>query len=112
MEVTELIALAFAMNASKTEAELRGPVAPPYQIHPTFPKWEARKNKSQIPVTFLATQKVAAKEPHSPRKPPQIDHQNTTLKHPFLSKTPAKHHNPPPTKKATTLLRSLFFRLA
>jgi hypothetical protein len=48
------------------------------------------ENKSQKVGVFFATEKVTAKTPRLPRKPPQLHHQKTTLKTRFLPKTPAK----------------------
>jgi hypothetical protein len=53
------------------------------------------ENKLQKVGAFFAAEKVVRKRPHSPRKPPQIDHKNTTTKHAFSPKSPAKtpvHH--------------------
>jgi len=53
------------------------------------------KNKLQKVGVLFAPEKVVAKAPHSPRKPPQIDHKNTTAKHTFSPKPAAKtpvHH--------------------
>jgi hypothetical protein len=61
----------------------------------TFPKWESLKNKLQIHVTIFAPKNVTIKSPHSPRKPPQIHHQNTTFCHPFFAKTPSKNTKSP-----------------
>jgi hypothetical protein len=58
-----------------------------------FPKRDSAKNKSAISGVSFEPNLVAALPPHSPRKTPQIDHQNTTLWHPFLSKPPAKRRN-------------------
>jgi len=54
-----------------------------------------KRNKLQKVGVFFAPKKVVAKAPRLPRKPPQIDHKNTTTKYAFPPKPPAKtpvHH--------------------
>jgi len=63
-----------------------------------FPKGGSPKNKSQKPGAFFHPEKVTLKTPRLPRIPPRFHHQNTTSKHPFFTKSPAKHHNSPPKK--------------
>jgi hypothetical protein len=70
----------------------------------TFPKWESLKNKLQIHVTFFAPKNVAVKSPHSPRKTPQIHHQNTTFCHPFFLQNPQQKHKKPTPKKIRYIL--------
>src|SRR5271170_981724 len=55
-----------------------------------FPEMGITKNKLLIPVTFFTLENVTTKPPHSPCKPPQIHHQNTTFCHSFSEKPPAK----------------------
>jgi hypothetical protein len=53
------------------------------------------KNKLQKVGVFFAPEKVLPKAPRSPRITPQINHKNTTTKHAFSPKPPAKtpvHH--------------------
>jgi hypothetical protein len=60
------------------------------------------KNKVQKRVTFLDAKNITAKTPPQPRKSPHRHHKNTTPKHAFCAKTPAKtplHHQ---NKKSCT----------
>jgi hypothetical protein len=63
------------------------------------------KNKVQKRVTFLDAKNITAKTPHQPRKSPHRHHKNTTSKHAFCAKIPAKtplHHK---AKKSHTKIK-------
>jgi hypothetical protein len=56
------------------------------------------KNKLRNHGAFFEAKKPTAKTPRFTTQPPRLHHQKTTIKHPFLAKTPAKHHKPYPEK--------------